>query len=430
MAVHRHCIKQVIVVILLVVPFSVTCSAYSVLTHEALIDVNWENVILPLLKQKYPHSSKEALKEAHAYAYGGAVVPDMGYYPFGCKLFTNLIHYVRSGDFVEAVLNEAHTLDEYAFALGLLCHYNADVYGHSIGINVSVPVIYPKMKRRFGDTVTYAENHVSHLRTEFCFDVLQTARGNYASAAYHDFIGFKVADTLMETAFFATYGLSADELFGNLSKAIGRFRFITMNFFPLITKAAWANKQGEIKKAQPTATSRSFIYRMHRRNDKHQFGRSDKPDFFDYVFVVFIKILPKIGPLKVLKYKDPGPNAEKKFIASFDTVTLHYARRVAILRKHDVGLNNVDFDTGIPTSEGEYTLADKTYCDWLLKLKEKNFQTVTPSLKQSMLAFYATREKTGDDKRNLKIAQALAQLKTTKPADSFPLTRSVQKQSL
>ena len=179
-----------------------TCHAYSILTHEALIDVNWEKVLLPLLKQKYPGSTEAELKEAHAYAYGGAVVPDMGYFPRGSKLFTNLIHYVRSGDFVMALLQDAQNLNEYAFALGVLCHYNADKYGHSIGINPGVPMTYPKVEKKFGDTATYGEDPVAHVRMEFSFDVLQTARGNYAPDTYHDFIGFKVCPALTGKIFF------------------------------------------------------------------------------------------------------------------------------------------------------------------------------------------------------------------------------------
>ncbi|MFL5747311.1 MAG: zinc dependent phospholipase C family protein [Niastella sp.] len=389
---------------------SSVCKAYSVLTHQALIDVNWDKVLLPLLKEKFPGSSNEALKEAHAYVYGGAVVSDMGYYPFGSKLFTNLIHYVRSGDFVEAVLNDAHNLNEYAFALGVLCHYYADVYGHRIGINVSVPEIYPKLKRKFGDRVTFDENHISHLRTEFSFDVLQTARGNYASMAYHDFIGFKVADTLLRKAFTETYGLDANELFGNFSKAVGRFRFTIMNLFPFLTKAAWAAKKDEIQKMNATATSRNFIYRMHQKNDRYKFGKSERPGFFARAFALVIVVIPKLGPLKAVKFKDPGPVAEKNFIASFDTVTLHYAGNVMALHKHAVQLNNVDFDTGLRTSAGEYSLADKTYCDLLLELKRRNFEKVNPALKKNIISFYAVPQNTDPSKKRSKVMDALVQL--------------------
>src|SRR2546423_10311063 len=280
------------------------CEAYSVLTHEAIIDANWEGILLPLLKKKYPGSSADALKEAHAYAYGGAIVPDMGYYPFGSKQFTNLIHYVRSGDFINALLQEAQDINEYAFALGVLCHYEADQYGHSLGINPAVPLVYPELRNKFGDAVTYAEDHLSHVRTEFAFDVLQTARGNYASTAYHDFIGFEVSRPALERAFLKTYGLKVNELFGNFSRALGTFRWVVKDLFPVITKAAWATKKEEIQKARPTATNRSFIYRMHRRNYYHEFAKTDeRPTFFANVISILIRIASKLGPLSTLKFR-------------------------------------------------------------------------------------------------------------------------------
>ncbi|AEW01067.1 hypothetical protein A4D02_13990 [Niastella koreensis] len=411
MVLPGYFIKRLALSALLLIHASSVCKAYSVLTHQALIDVNWDKVLLPLLKAKFPGCSNEALKEAHAYAYGGAVVPDIGYLPFGSKLFTNLIHYVRSGDFVKTVLQDAHNLNEYAFALGILCHYYADIYGHPIGINVSVPEIYPKLKQKFGDTVTYDEHHVSHLRTEFSFDILQTARGNYASTAYHDFIGFKVADTLLQQAFSETYGLDANELFGNFPKAVGRFRFAIMNLFPFFTKAAWAAKKNEIQKMDTTATSRNFIYRMHRKNNRYKFGKDERPGFFARVFAVVVYIIPKVGALKALKFKNPGPVAEKNFIASFDTVTIHYAAHVTTLYKHAVRLHNIDFDTGIRTSEGEYSLADKTYCELLLQLKAKHFETVNPALRNNIISFYAVPQKTDLSKKRSKAMAALAQLK-------------------
>jgi Zinc dependent phospholipase C len=103
---------------------------YSILTHEAIIDVTWDKATTPLLLKKYPSSTEAQLKEANAYAYGGAIAPDMGYYPFGSKLFTNLMHYVRTGDFVNEMLDEAQDVNEYAFAIGVLSHYYADKYGH------------------------------------------------------------------------------------------------------------------------------------------------------------------------------------------------------------------------------------------------------------------------------------------------------------
>src|SRR6476620_11019797 len=227
------------------------CFGYSVLTHEAIIDANWNIVLVPLIKQKFPAATNEELKNAHAFAYGGCVMPDLGYYPFGSKLFTNLIHYVRSGDFIENLFEEANNINEYAFALGALCHYYADKYGHSIGVNRSVPLIYPEMKTKFGETVTYADDKISHLRTEFSFDVLQTARGNYAPQAYHDFIGFQVSKELIQKAFVETYGLEVKDVFASLDLALGTFRHSVSAVIPAMTKVAWDLKKDELVKSRP-----------------------------------------------------------------------------------------------------------------------------------------------------------------------------------
>ena len=400
---------KIILAIVIIVFNPHSCKAYSVLTHEAIIDANWDHILLPLLKQKFPAASAEELKTAHAYAYGGAVVPDMGYYPFGSKLFTNLLHYVRSGDFVEAILNEAQNLNEYAFALGVLCHYNADNYGHKLGVNLCVPLIYPKMKKEFGEVVTYEENHLSHLRTEFAFDVLQTARGNYRSEAYHDFIGFQVAKPVLERAFFKTYGLDVNDLFGNFPRTVGTFRWVVKSFFPTITKAAWSTRSDEIKKTSPNATGHSFIYRMRRKNYRHEFG-NEKPRFSVRLLSVFIKVLPKIGPLRVLKFKVPGADAEKLFIKSFDTTISHYSNNIAQLRNGNLKLSNLNFDTGEKTVPAKYKLADKSYAEWLLKLQDKNFETISPSIKQNILNFYGDNKATPLTGQKLK--QALEQLRT------------------
>jgi hypothetical protein len=399
---------KIILIIVIILFHSFSCKAYSVLTHEAIIDANWDHILLPLLKEKFPSATAEELKIAHAYAYGGAVVPDMGYYPFGSKLFTNLLHYVRSGDFVETILSEAQNLNEYAFALGVLCHYCADNYGHKLGVNVCVPIIYPKMKKKFGETVTYEENHISHLRTEFAFDVLQTARGNYGSEGYHDFIGFQVSKPVLERAFLKTYGLDVNDLFGDFSRTVGTFRWIVKSFFPTITKAAWSTRSNEIKKTVPNATGRSFIYRMHRKNHRHEFG-NEKPRFFVQMLSVFIEILPKVGPLRVLKFKVPEPGAEKLFIKSFDTTVSHYSNNIAQLQNNNLKLSNINFDTGEKTIPAQYALADKSYAGWLLKLRAKNFETISPAIKQNILGFYGDNKAASITNQSLK--QAIEQLK-------------------
>src|SRR6476660_5253776 len=93
-------------------------SAYSVLTHEEIVDLLWADQIRPLLLKRFPTLTNDQIKEAHAYAYGGAVIQDLGYYPFGSREFSDLVHYVRSGDFVHELILESQDVNEYAFALG------------------------------------------------------------------------------------------------------------------------------------------------------------------------------------------------------------------------------------------------------------------------------------------------------------------------
>ncbi|MBA3827588.1 MAG: zinc dependent phospholipase C family protein [Taibaiella sp.] len=371
-------------------------SAYSVLTHEAIIDVSIDSFIKPLLVKKYPAATDSELKDAYAYAYGGAVAPDMGYYPFGSKLFTNLIHYVRTGDFVNALLDESQNINEYAFALGFLCHYYADKYGHHNGTNKCVPMVYTKDKDKYGPVVTYEQDPVSHIRMEFGFDILQTARGNYASEKYHSFIGFKIARPVLERAFLKTYGLDINKVFKDLTLTISTFRWVIKDIFPTLTRAAWSSKKGEIVKSNPGMTRRKFEYKMRRANYYHEFGKKrEKPGFFPSVLAVIFKVTPKIGPLKGLKLKVPGPEAEKVFIQSFDTVQARYIIAIKSMSTKNICLTNIDYDTGNETTPGEYSLADKTYAELLLKLNDDHFSHVEPGLKQNIIKFYrAGNEKT------------------------------------
>jgi Zinc dependent phospholipase C len=400
-------------------PLSV--NAYSVLTHEAIVDAVWETSLKPLLLQKFPGSTEEQLKEAHAFAYGGAVAPDMGYFPFGSKLFTNLVHYVRGGDFVVALLNEAQNVNEYAFALGALSHYNADHYGHPLGVNVSVPIVYPKDEKKFGDTVTYEQDKTAHLRMEFGFDVLQTARGDYAPQAYHDFIGFKVSDTLLRKAFLDTYGLNLDDVFGNFSMAVGTFRWSVKNLFPDVTKLAWAMKKDDIQKLDSTISPTKFIYKMPNRTYYSEFGKErEKPGFSASVISFVIKILPKIGPLKPLKFKAPTPQAEKYFVQSFDTVLVHYTADAKQIKNGNIVLTNVNYDTGKKTIPREYELADANYGTLLLMLRDDKFSHVTPGLKQNILSFYSELDTTKPEtKISKEIADALTQLKALQPVNAL-----------
>jgi len=217
-------------------------SAYSVLAHEANIDALWDTTIAPMLQARFPEATAAEIVEARAYAYGGCVIQDLGYYPFGSHVFSNLLHYVRTGDFVHALISDALDIDEYAFALGALGHYAADNSGHPMAVNRAVPLMYPKLRAEFGDAVTYAQAPKNHVLVEFSFDVVQVAAGAYAPAAYHSYIGFKVAKPALERAFRATYGIEMSDFFLSEDLAIATYRHAVGTTIPEMTKVAWSRK--------------------------------------------------------------------------------------------------------------------------------------------------------------------------------------------
>ncbi|WP_165864930.1 zinc dependent phospholipase C family protein [Rufibacter latericius] len=377
-------------------------NAYGVLTHQAIIDVAWEPSLVPLLRKKYPKATPEELRKAHAHAYGGAIIQDMGYYPFGNTFFTDLTHYVRSGDFIVALLEEAQTINEYAFGLGALAHYYADNYGHPIGTNRSVPLVYPEMKAQFGPSVTYEENPLAHIKMEFGFDVLQVARGNYAPEAYHDFIGFEVSQESLGRAFRKTYGFELSSLFISLKLTIGTFRRSVSTLIPSLTKAAWNLKESEIRAAKPSATRRQYLYRVKRTDYHQEWGREyQDPNLFQKTLSWLLRVLPKIGPNRTLAFKPPTPEAEKLFMESFNVTSEHYSAGIKHLSSTLGSLSNTDLDTGSRTQLGSYGKADKTYAEWLERLDKNNFASLSPELKHNLLQFYlkATSPK-GSDKES------------------------------
>jgi hypothetical protein len=363
---------------------------YSVLTHEAIIDTLWIDVIQPVLLKRFPTASEEELREAHAYAYGGCIIQDLGYYPFGSHFFSDLVHYVRSADFVAALLDESRDLKEYAFALGAVAHYGADVDGHSIAVNRAVPLLYPELRRKFGNEVTYADNPLAHLKTEFSFDVLQVARGHYAPKAYHDFIGFQVSKDLLDRTFQKTYGLKLKDLFRTLDLALGTYRFSVSAIVPTVTKTAWSIKSKEIMNEQPSISRKVFLYNIKRASFEKEWGKDyERPGFGTRLLVLVFRVMPKFGPLKGLGFRVPTPETERMFEDSFDAAVKRDRQSFAQAEAGSLRVSNRDLDTGKPVSPGEYLLTDKTYDKLLIKLAEKKFDGVTPELRENIVSFYA-----------------------------------------
>ncbi|SIR47604.1 zinc dependent phospholipase C family protein [Pontibacter lucknowensis] len=392
-----------------------TARAYGVLTHQAIIDAAWKDSIKPLLRKRFPNATDEDLQKAHAHAYGGSIVQDMGYFPFGNTFFTALTHYVRSGAFVENLIKSATTIEEYGFALGALSHYNADIHGHPLGTNKAVALVYPKVKAEHGQEVTYAEDPASHVKTEFGFDVLQVARGNYAPDEYQSFIGFKVSKELLERAFLETYGLELNDVFMNVPLAIGTYRYTIRGLIPDLTKAAWQAKKSDIQEARPGVTRREFQYHMKRSDFNQAWGTDyERPNIFARFIAWIIKVLPKVGPFRTLAFKPSTPEAEEIFYHSFNTTVENYTKLIKQLRQQgQLKLDNMQLDTGEPTKPGSYKLTDETYAELLQKLAKNEFKQTSPALRQDILQFYqprkAMQEVEEDDRPELK--EALLQLR-------------------
>ena len=380
--------KQAVALCALLLLTGEEAHGYSVLAHEAVIDSAWDD-IKPLLLKRFPQTAPDALQQAHAYAYGGCIVQDMGYYPLGSHYFSDLAHYVRSGDFVQALLRDARDVNELAFAFGALAHYSADNDGHPIAVNRAVAIEYPKLRARYGDEVTYEDDEAAHLKTEFGFDVIEVAQGNFAAKSYHDFIGFEVSKDLLERAFRDTYGLELKDQFASLDLALGTYRRTVSTLLPEAAKVAWSLNRDQIVSAHPGITKRKFLYNIRRSDYEKEWGKDyRRPGIFARFLAFLFRIVPKVGPFKTLAIKAPTAQTQTLFMQSFNRTLDLYRTLFRQAAAGHLQLANTDFDTGRPTAPGEYRLADQTYAKLLRDLAKHDFAGMSPELRANLLAFY------------------------------------------
>jgi len=397
--------KRTAALLFLVCFFSGLGSGYSVLTHEEIVDLLWKDQIQPLLLQRFPSSTEEDLRKAHAYAYGGCMLQDMGYYPFGNKYFSDLVHYVRSGDFVEALLHDSSDLKEYAFALGALSHYASDNSGHPI-INRVVAIEFPKLQKKHGDAVTYADDPKAHIRTEFGFDMVQVSKNRYTSDRYHDFIGFEVSKPLLERAFLETYGLKLEDIFGDVDLSIGSYRRGVSKIIPEMTRVALLSRRDQMVKDTPNFNEKKFRYYLSRANYHKEWGTVyRRPGIGTRILAFFLRLVPKVGPFKAVNFKIPDQQSEDLYIKSVDQTVEEYARLLGEVSRGTLELPNRDFDTGRDTRAGEYTLTDKTYARLVDDLSNKS--PMPPALLQNVLQFYSDPNAPIATKKNKKAWQKL-----------------------
>jgi hypothetical protein len=389
---------------------------YATFTHQELIDLTWNDSIRPLLLQRYPGTTEAGLREAHAFAYGGCLIQDLGYYPFGKELFSDLTHYVRSGDFVLALLRDARNVNEFAFAIGALSHYAGDAIGHSEGINPSTAITFPDLERQYGPIVTFEEDPIAHVRTEFGFDVAQTAFFRYAPYEYRKRIGFRVSRAVLERAYYETYGLTVRSILGPPIAAMDSYRVGVRRVLPLFAKATIVNVRRHLPTDQPGPPLQQLLASISKTDyatnwNQYQHG----PTLEDHVLGIVVRLIPKIGILKILAIKPPSAQTEELFVKSLNVALTQFQTLLAELSENpsnELALANRDLDTGSKVRPGAYKLTDRAYASLLHKVTARPGLPIPSALRENILAYYADPEAPISTKRNRKAwNKVLAQLK-------------------
>jgi hypothetical protein len=403
---------------------------YSFLTHETIIDMAWNSSIVPVLKSRYPNLTDEQLIEAHAYAYGGSVIQDAGYYPFGHPAFSDLAHYVRTGDFITNLIHESRNVNELAFSLGALSHYVGDTIGHRYAVNIAVPQEFHDLEEVYGPVVTFEQGEHQHVRTEFAFDIDQLSHARFAPAAYYRRVGFRVPRRLLERAFYATYGLRLHTIVGDEVTSIRIYRWAVRQFLPRVAYAEVLLHRRDFPPDQQVPAFEEFEQRLKETDAAHHWEkyRKHKVSFETRLLAFVIFILPKIGPLSDLAIRGPNVNTEQDYVASVNLAMTTFDRLLGELAqkgKDGFAVPDLDLDTGFPTRPGAYRLTDKTYATLLSQVVKK---TAMPplGLRQNILAFYSNPNAPIATKRNKrkwkKVQDELAVLRIM-PATRIPNAR-------
>jgi hypothetical protein len=375
-------------------------SAYSVLTHEEIVDLLWADEVRPLLLKRFPGLTDDQIKQAHAYAYGGAVIQDLGYYPFGSREFSDLVHYVRSGDFVRELLFQSQDVNEYAFALGALSHYASDIAGHP-AVNQAVAIEYPKLRAKFGKSIRYAQDKTAHLKTEFGFDTVQVAKNRYASQQYHDVIGFQVSKPLLERVFPVVYGVELKDVLAHEDMAVGSYRFAVSRLIPQMTQVALQTHKKELMRETPNFARKKFLYRLSRSGYEKEWGKDYvKPGAGTRILSTLLRYIPKVGPFKGLAFNNPTAKTEDLYIKSINTTVDQYRGFLQRVRADTLLLPNVDLDSGQATKANEYSLADDAYAKLLAQVADVRFAHTSAELRDNILAFYSDLTLSIETKKN------------------------------
>ena len=374
-----------------------SCFSYSVLTHEQIIDLAWKDSIVPMLLSRYPNATPEQLERAKAFAYGGCAIQDAGYYPFGHEFFSDLTHYVRTGDFVASLIRNSRNVDELAFALGALSHYAGDSIGHHDAVNPSTAVEFPSLEEKYGPIVTYDESPHGHVRTEFAFDIDQLSKRRLAPSGYLNHVGLKVPMRLLEVAFFETYGLHLRSLNIDREAAEVSYRRSVRTFIPAIARAEVLLHRKDFPADVPGPEFDLYAKRVHEADADNGWERYRKGRFGigTRLLAVLIVIVPKIGVISDVAIRGPQPETEARYVESVNRTLDRYEQLLGFLTRNPTAepgvtmkLENRDLDTGLKVRPGGYRLTDWTYAHLLDKVTTLG-QPVPATLQRDILRYYA-----------------------------------------
>lgn len=398
--------------------------SYSVLTHEQIIDLAWKDSVVPLLLSRYPKTTPAELERARAFAYGGCAIQDAGYYPFGHPLFSELTHYVRSGDFVASLIRNSRNVNELAFALGALSHYVGDNIGHHDAVNPSTAAVFPGLEQKFGPVVTYDDSPHGHIRTEFAFDINQLSKRRLAPSAYLSHVGLEVSPRLLEVAFFETYGLHLRSAHIDGKADVDTYRRAVRNFIPSIARAEVYLHRKKFPEDVPGSDFDLYAKRVDEASASNGWEQYRKGKFSmkTRLLAFVIVITPKVGVLSDLAIRGPNQETEGKYIASVNRSLDRYEQLLGYLTRNPraepgvtMRLENRDLDTGDRVRPGGYSLTDKTYAQLLAKITALG-APVPVTLKRDVLNYYADPAAPITTKRNERawkqVQDELAVLKT------------------
>jgi hypothetical protein len=399
--------------------------AFSFLTHETIIDATWVSAIKPVLLAKYPNTTTQELETAHAFAYGGCVIQDAGYYPLGHPPFSDLAHYVRTGDFITNLIRQAHNVNELAFALGALSHYVGDTIGHMDAVNPAVAIEFPNLEQKYGPVVTYEEGSHQHVRTEWAFDIDQLSHARFAPAVYLRNVGFQVPRQLLERAFYVTYGLQLSRVIGNEGHAVASYTWAARQFLPRISYAEVLLHRKSFPPDEDLPGFHTFAERLKKAsadNGWEQY-RKHTVSFRTRMVAFVIFILPKVGILSDLSIRGPTRDSEEKYVEAVNAAIDRYQQLLGELgqkEKDGFSVPDLDLDTGYPSRPGTYRLMDETYATLLKEVTDK---TAAPplGLRQNILAYYSNPDAPiSTKKHSKKWAQVQQELEVLK---NMPATR-------